>query len=142
MPEKPIQQEFVDLVKNGKEPIVAFLGTKLLEIGPGYARVKITIMPEHLNFYGVAFGGIIMSLADKAFGYAVNSLSYPSLAIQFTTYFLASARTGDELTAEARVIKSGRRLSMAEVTVTNQEGKLIATANGTDLSVEKTQNGA
>jgi acyl-CoA thioesterase len=93
--------------------------------------------PEYLNFYGVVFGGIIMSLADQAFGCAVNSLKYPSLAVQFNTYFLASAYGADELTAEARVIKSGRRVSVAEVSVTNQNGRLIAKATGTDIIVEK-----
>jgi acyl-CoA thioesterase len=92
--------------------------------------------PAYLNFYGVVFGGIIMSLADQAFGCAVNSLKYPSLAVQFNTYFLASAYGGDKLTAEARVLKSGRRVSVAEVSVTNQDGKLIARATGTDIIVE------
>ena len=119
---------FIELMRTHNESISAFLGTELIEISPGYARVKMAMKPEHLNFFGVVFGGIIMSLADQAFGCAVNSLKYPSLAVQFNTYFLTSACASDVLTAEARVVRSGRLVSMAEVSVMNQDGKLIARA--------------
>jgi acyl-CoA thioesterase len=39
----------------------------------------------------------------------------------------------DELTAECRVMKSGRRVCISEIRVTNQEGKLVATATGTTI---------
>ena len=130
---------FIELMRTKNESITSFLGTRIVEISPGYARVSMKMKPEHLNFYGVVFGGIIMSLADQAFGCAVNSLKYPSLAVQFSTYFLASAYADDELTAEARVVRSGRRVSLAEVDVFNQDGKLIAKATGTDIAVEKTE---
>lgn len=135
--EKATGEAFIELAKAQTESISRFLGTEIVEISPGHARVKMAMKPEYLNFYGVVFGGIIMSLADQAFGCAINSLKYPSLAVQFNTYFLTSAYAGDELTAEAKVIRSGRRVSVAEVRITNQNGKLIATANGTDIAVEK-----
>ena len=128
---------FIELMRTHNESISSFLGTKIVDISSGYAKVSMEMRPAYLNFYGVVFGGIIMSLADQAFGCAVNSLKYPSLAVQFNTYFLASAYGGDKLTAEARVLKSGRRVSVAEVSVTNQDGKLIARATGTDIIVEK-----
>ncbi len=136
---KKTGEAFIELMRTHNESITAFLGTTIVEITPGYAKVTMKTQPQHVNFYGVVFGGIIMSLADQAFGCAVNSLKYPSLAVQFATYFLASARAGDELTAEARVVKSGRRVSVAEVSVTNQDGKLIARATGTDIAVEKAE---
>jgi acyl-CoA thioesterase len=40
---------------------------------------------------------------------------------------------GDELTAECRVLKSGRRIGVSEMTVTDQTGKLIAKATGTTV---------
>ena len=47
------------------------------------------------------------------------------------------ARAGDELIAEGRVVRSGRRVSIAEMTVTNQDGKLIAKATGTTIPLEQ-----
>jgi uncharacterized domain 1 len=76
-----------------------------------------------------------MSLADEAFGYAVNSLKLPTVAAQFNIHFLSAPDNDDELTAEAKVVKSGRRLAVAEVEVTNAKGKLIAkvSASGVPL---------
>ena len=123
--------------KEKEEPIASFLKIRLVELTPGYARVKMKIMPEHQNFHNLTFGGIIMALADQAFGYASNSLACPSVASQFNTYFIASARTGDELTAECNVIKSGKRVGISEVTITNQEGKLIAKATGMTIPISR-----
>jgi acyl-CoA thioesterase len=130
-----INQNFLQLLHATVEPIASFLNFKLVEMTAGYAKVSIKLRPEYLNFHGVIFGGIIMSLADQAFGYAVNSLNYPGVASQFNIYFLASALPEDELTAEGKVIKNGKRVSVAEVSITNQNGKLIAKATGTTISV-------
>ena len=117
------------------EPVASFLKMRLLELSPGYARVAVKLTPEYGNFNGMVFGGIIMSVADEAFGYAVNSVDHPSVATQFNTHFIAAARVGDELIAEGRLLKSGKRVGIAEVTVTNQDGKLIARATGTTIPV-------
>ncbi len=114
-------------------PISNFLGVKLLDISPGYARVTIKLKPQYNNFHGRIFGGIVMSLADIAFGYAVNSLKDYTVAAQFNIHFTAAAGEGDELVAEARVIKEGRRVVLAEMTVVNQDNKLIAKATGTGI---------
>ena len=116
------------------EPIASFLNMKLVELTPGFSRVTMTLRPEHLNFNGMVFGGIIMAVADQAFAYATNSLVQPSIAQQFNIYLLSGAAPGDTLTAECRVIKSGRRIGVSEMTVTNQSGKLIAKATGTTVS--------
>lgn len=121
--------------KEKEEPVASFLKIRLVELTPGYARVKMKMLPEYQNFHNLTFGGIIMALADQAFGYASNSLAYPSVASQFNTYFIASARAGDELTAECNVIKNGKRAGISEVTITNQEGKLIAKATGITIPV-------
>ena len=121
--------------KEEKEPIANFLGMRLLELSPGYAKVVMQMIPSYQNFNGFIFGGIIMALADQAFAYASNSLAYPSLASQFNIHFVSSAGVNDELTAECRVVTSKRRVGVSEMTVTNQDGKLIAKATGTTIPV-------
>jgi acyl-CoA thioesterase len=115
------------------EPIGSFLGTQIIELKPGYSRISMKMLPQHLNMHGVVFGGIIMSLADQAFGCAINSVAHPSVAVQFNIQFIASAAAGDELTAECHVVKSGRRAGISEISVTNQGGKLVAQASGTTI---------
>jgi acyl-CoA thioesterase len=115
------------------EPIAAFLKIKLVELTPGYAKVTMKLTPEYLNFNGMVFGGIVMAVADQAFAYATNSLVSPSIATQFNIHLISGAAAGDELIAECRVVKSGRRIGVSEMTVTNQAGKLIAKATGTTV---------
>lgn len=117
------------------EPIASFLKMRLLELSPGYAKVAMKVRPEHQNFNGLTFGGMVMAVADQAFAYTVNSVDLPSIASQFNIHFIAAAKVGDELIAEGRLVKSGKRVSIAEMTVTNQEGKLIAKATGTTIPV-------
>jgi acyl-CoA thioesterase len=117
------------------EPIASFLKMRLLELSPGYAKVAIKLTPEYQNFNGLVFGGIVMAVADQAFAYASNSIAHPSIASQFNIHFIAGAKVDDELTAECRVVRSGRRVGISEMTVTNQEGKLIAKATGTTIPV-------
>jgi acyl-CoA thioesterase len=119
-----------------KEPIASFLKMRLVELSPGYAKVTMKLTSEYLNFNGMVLGGIVMALADQAFAYASNSLSLPSLATQFNIHLIAAAAVDDELTAECRVVKSGRRVGISEMTVTNQEGKLVAKATGTTIPVK------
>ena len=125
--------------KEEGEPIASFLEMRLLELTPGYAKVAIKLKPEYQNFNGVIFGGIVTAVADQAFAYASNSLAYPSLASQFNIHFIAGTEVNDELTAECRVLKSGRRVGISEIVVTNQDGKLIAKATGTTIPVGQTQ---
>jgi acyl-CoA thioesterase len=119
--------------KEKTEPIAAFLQMKLMEITPGYAKITMILKPEHLNFNGMVFGGIIMALADQAFAYGMNSLVMPSIATNFSIQLISGAKVGDVLTAECRPLKSGRRVGFAEMTVTDQAGKLIAKATGTTV---------
>lgn len=138
----PAQEEVANTVDKLRsqaegEPIASLLNMKLLELSPGYAKVTIQLKPEYQNFNGLIFGGIVMSVVDQAFAYASNSLAYPSLASQFNIHFITGAGVDDELTAECRVVRSGRRVGISEMTVTNQEGKLIARATGTTIPVDK-----
>lgn len=118
-------------------PISNFLNVKLLDISPGYAKIAMKMKADYNNFHGRIFGGIVMSIADIAFGYAVNSLMENTVAAQFNIHFIAAAEKSDQLIAEARVIKEGRRVILAEMTVVNQNNKLIAKAAGTGIPTGK-----
>ncbi len=117
------------------EPVAEYLGMKLIELTPGYAKVTLQLKPEHQNFNGYAFGGIIGAVADQAFAYGSNSLAYPSVATQFNINFINAAGAGDILTAECRVLRSGKRAGVSEITVTNQAGKMIAKCTGVTVRV-------
>ncbi len=119
------------------EPIAEFLDMNLVELSPGYAKVTMHVKPEYQNFNNLSFGGIIMAVADQAFAYASNSTSFPSIASQFNIHFISGANINDKLVAECKVIKSGRRVGISEITVINQDNKLIAKATGTTIPISK-----
>jgi acyl-CoA thioesterase len=123
--------EFISSVE--KEPIGSFMGMRLLEVRPGYARVGMKMRPEYLTFNGYVFGGIIMAIADQAFACATNSMGRPSIASQFNIHFVAGPTPGDDLIAEGKVLRKGRRVDICEIAVTNKDGKLIARATGTAI---------
>ena len=137
-PNPPVKGDASDnvaelMAKAGKEPIASFLDIKLVELSKGYARVSAKLKPEYLNFNNLVFGGIVMAVADQAFAYGTNSVITPNVASQFNIHFVASADVKDELIAECRVVRAGRRVCISEMTVTNQDGKLIARATGTTI---------
>ena len=125
--------EFRARVEN--EPVSSFLGMRLVEVAPGYAKVTMKMRPEFLTFNGYIYGGIVVSVADQAFACAANSMGRMSIATQFNIHFVAGPSPEDELTAEGRIVRKGRRVDICEMTVSNQDGKLIARATGTAIPV-------
>ncbi len=123
--------------RSNTEPVANYLGMRLVELSDGYARVSMTLRPEHLNFNGLIFGGIIMSLADLAFAYATNCAGVPNVASQFSIQFISGANAGDELMAECTVIKRGRRACYSDMTVSDSKGKLVARASGVTIPLTR-----
>jgi acyl-CoA thioesterase len=121
------------LGKARNEPIASFLNMRLIELSEGHAKVAMKLNQNYINFNGLIFGGIIMALADESFAYASNTVITPNVASQFNIHFIAGAKVGDELISECHVIKSGRRVCISEMNVTNQDNKLIAKATGTTI---------
>jgi acyl-CoA thioesterase len=130
-----VSQENIEKLRQASltEPVWQLMGIKLIELSEGYAKTSLKLRPEFVNFVDTIQGGIIVALADSAFGYAVNSFHYPTVAAQFNTHFLNPAYSGEELIAECRVAKAGKRAVMAEISIVNTEGKIIAKATGTGI---------
>jgi acyl-CoA thioesterase len=108
------------------EPWARALGVEYLELGRGHCRVALTLGPEMVNHQGHPHGGVIFSLADIAFGAACNSHGEMAVALNVTISFLAAARPGARLIAEGRERKQGRRAGFYDVTVTADDGTVVA----------------
>jgi acyl-CoA thioesterase len=115
-----------------------WLGMQLLEVRPGYARLKMRVTENMVNGQQVCHGGLIFSLADSSFGFACNSHNQHALAASCSIDFLAPAALGDELTAEAAETAHAGRTRIYDVRVTNQEGTLIAVFRGKSAAVKGT----
>ena len=106
------------------------LGMKIEAMGPGYSRMAMAVRPEMLNGFKICHGGFITTLADSAFAFACNSYNELTLAAGIVVDFVAPAREGDVLTAEAREATLAGRTGVYDVKVTNQRGETIALLRG------------
>jgi acyl-CoA thioesterase len=112
-----------------KEPYPKLLGIEVLEITPGYARVSMRFTPEMQNIFGMLHGGAVFSLLDEAFQLACNARGEVAVAQQVNTYFLAAARPGTRLIAEAKEMNATRKTALYDVRVFEEEdNRLLATA--------------
>src|SRR3989442_8999434 len=120
-------------------PIGRLLGFALKEIEPGRAVFEMEVGERHHNPMGTLHGGVYCDLADAAMGYAYAATlaegeSFTTVELKIN--FLRAVRQG-KLTAEAKVVKSGRALGYVECDVTDQAGKLGARAASTCMKLRE-----
>lgn len=106
------------------------LGMRLLDVRPGRARVAMTVRPDMVNGHDVCHGGVVFALADSAFAFACNTYNESTVAAAAAIDFLAAARSGDELTAEASELWRTRRNGIYEISISNQRGERVALFRG------------
>jgi acyl-CoA thioesterase len=106
------------------------LGMRLVAVGPGWATLTMRVRADMLNGHKTCHGGLIFSFADSAFAFACNSRNASTVAAGCTIDFLAPAREGDVLTADARERSLGGRTGIYDVTVADQDGRAIALFRG------------
>lgn len=106
------------------------LGMALTGVRPGWAQVTMRVREDMVNGHGICHGGIIFALGDSAFAFACNSRNESTVAAAASIDFLAGARAGDELTAEARELWRTRRNGLYEIVVLNQRGETLALFRG------------
>jgi len=105
------------------------------EVREGYARLAMVVRADMLNGHATAHGGMIFALSDTAFAYACNSRNVNTVAQQASILFLASAREGDRLVAEAQEQALSGRTGAYQVTVRNQKGEKIAVFQGLSRAI-------
>jgi acyl-CoA thioesterase len=105
------------------------LGIELEEVRPGYARLAMTVAEPMVNGHAIAHGGMLFTLADSTFAVACNSRNVPHVALQCSISFLAAARLGDRLVAEAQERSLKGRTGVYDVTIA-RDGEAIALFRG------------
>jgi acyl-CoA thioesterase len=113
-----------------RDTAAKLLGYHVLGVGPGSARVGMTVRADMCNGHHTCHGGLIFALADSAFAAACNSHNESNVAAAASIDFLAPAREGDELIADATEAWLSGRTGIYEIKVTNQRGELIALFRG------------
>ena len=110
---------------------MATLGVTIERVAPGEVDLALPFDPRFCQQNGYLHAGAIASVADSASGYAASTLAPPDsdvLAVEFKINLLAPAR-GERFLARARVLRSGRTLTVTHVDVyaSGEAPTLIAT---------------
>ena len=118
-------------------PVAKLVGFRPTSVGEGKAVFELQAGPQHANPMGTLHGGVLCDVADAAMGVAYASTlgegeTFTTLELKIN--FLRPFRNVT-LTATARVVKSGRTIGLTECDVTDPEGRLIARAMSTCMTL-------
>ena len=104
----------------------------------GAIQIGLSLREAHCNSRGFLHGGVIAALADNALGLScgkvlgsVQGLVTVGLAVDY----VGSARIGQWLQVEPRVLRTGRSMSFGDALVT-ADGVLIARASASFRSLD------
>ena len=112
-----------------------WFGMALVTVEEGRAVLSLTVEEHHTNGHGICHGGVTFALADSAFAFACNSRNQSTVAQHNTISFMAPARLGDKLTAEARETHLTGKNGIYDVTVQNQDGLVVAEFRGCSRAI-------
>src|SRR5262249_52798531 len=123
-------------------PVARLIGLRLLSAEPGRAVFELdTDLERHANPMGTLHGGILCDLADAAMGIAYagppgGEESSTPLELKIT---FRRPVWHPRLTATGRVVQRGRTVGMVECDVTDAEGRLVARAASTCMTLRGAQ---
>ncbi|MEW6125479.1 MAG: PaaI family thioesterase [Acidobacteriota bacterium] len=104
------------------------MGIKIDEIEKGRARLSLDVNETHRQLAGVMHGGAIATLIDTAVAMAIVGVSEPGdkfTTVEMKVNYLSPIVEG-HIVAEARLIRDGRRIVVADCDVFDPQGKLAA----------------
>jgi uncharacterized protein (TIGR00369 family) len=118
-------------------PVAGLIGLELDRMENGESTMHMDVEERHANPMGTIHGGILCDLADAAMGTAYFSLleegeSFTTLELKIN--YLRPFWTG-KLTAHGRVVSRGKTVGMTECDVVDEQGRLIAKATSTCLTL-------
>lgn len=104
----------------GRQSFLRLLGAEATVVEPGHVVIEVPWREDLCQQNGFLHAGVLTSVADSACGYAALSLMPEGsdvLSVGFTVNLLAPG-VGERFRADARVVRSGRTLSVCRADVT------------------------
>lgn len=112
------------------------LGMEIVSIAPGKAAMTMTVTEKMVNGHKICHGGYIFLLADSTFAFACNTYNQVSVAQQCAVTFIRPGKLGDKLRADAVEISRSGRSGIYDITVTREDGTVIAEFRGHSRSLD------
>lgn len=117
------------------------LGVSLTEISLGAAKGMVQTRPEHINPIGSVHGGCMFTLADIVGAAAASSYGEQITTLDSTIHYLKAGLNSTCIYADAQVLKHGKRITVVEVSITDQDGELLSSVTLTFMSLGKPVTG-
>lgn len=111
----------------------ALTGMRVTRADAEGSAFEMEVVPEHLQAYGTAHGGILAGLLDAAMGLAVLGrlpADRGCATVEMKVNYTAPAMPG-ALRGTGRVLHQGRRMLVASAEAHDAEGRMVACAQGT-----------
>jgi uncharacterized protein (TIGR00369 family) len=122
-----------------RQTLMRMIGATLVEVRPGRVVIDLPFRADLTQQHGFLHAAVVTAIVDSACGYAALSLMPAGaevLSVEFKVNLLAPA-AGESFRAEARVLRSGRTLSVCAGDVyalTGEQRKHIAVMQATMIS--------
>src|SRR5262245_29132039 len=122
-------------------PILQLLGASLSAIDLGRARIELATDDRHTNPMGTLHGGVLCDIADAALGMAYAATledGDSSTTLELKINFLRPVWQA-RLIADGVVVHRGRTVGLTECSITDEQGRLIARATSTCMTLRGSQ---
>lgn len=99
----------------------------------GAVQIGLTLAAKHCNSRGFLHGGVIAALADNAMGLSCVAGTVTAdglVTVSLSLDYVGTAKLGQWLQIEPRVIKTGRSMAFADALIT-ANGATVARASAT-----------
>lgn len=120
-------------------PFSNLMGVEIVERTREKVTGRLLVREDLCTAGGILHGGAFMAFAD-ALGAIGGVLNLPrgarTTTLESKTNFLGSAKAGSTVTGEATPLHIGRRSSVWQTRVTNEDGKLLALVIQTQMTIE------
>ena len=118
-------------------PFTRLIGLQVPEAAPERVVGQITVREDLCTTGRIMHGGAIMAIADSL-GAIAAYMNIPDEAkatttIESKTNFMRAAPLGSEVIAECLPMHVGRRTSVWQTTLRNEEGKTLAIVSQTQM---------
>jgi len=101
---------------------------EILHAEQGRVKLELKVEKEHLNRVKTVHGGLLSTIVDIGGSLAVASkgLFATGVSTDLNVTFLAPAKLGDKVIADAKLVKLGKTLAFTTVEVLLEDGRVVA----------------
>lgn len=122
-------------MRNETNIFAKHLGIRITNIETGKAEAELEIKDIMSNLIGSVHGGCLFTLADVTAGSVAASYGYKATTLDATMHYLNPALNSKVLYARGETLKHGKRTTVVNISITDQNGTNLVSAVFTFMSL-------